>query len=37
VLEYALERKPEPLPEKTDAVAIPAAVESTEVVSAVKH
>jgi ATP-dependent Lon protease len=37
VLEYALERKTEPLPEKTDAVAIPAAVESTEVVSAVKH
>jgi len=36
VLEHALERKPAPLPEKTEAVAIPA-VESTEVVSAVKH
>jgi ATP-dependent Lon protease len=36
VLEHALERKPEPLPEKTEAVAIPA-VASTEAVSAVKH
>jgi ATP-dependent Lon protease len=36
VLEHALERNPEPLPEKTEAVAIPA-VDSTEAVSAVKH
>jgi ATP-dependent Lon protease len=36
VLELALERKPEPLPEKSEAVAIPA-VDSTEAVSAVKH
>jgi ATP-dependent Lon protease len=36
VLELALERKPEPLPEKTEPVAIPA-VDSSEAVSAVKH
>jgi hypothetical protein len=36
VLEHALERKPEPLPEKTDAVAIPA-VPAPEAVSTVKH
>ncbi len=36
MLEHALERNPEPLPEKTEAVAIPA-VDSTEAVSAVKH
>ncbi len=36
VLEYALERKPEPLAEKTEAVAIPA-VDSTGAVSVVKH
>jgi ATP-dependent Lon protease len=36
VLEHALERKPEPLPERTEAVAIPAAA-PTEAVSAVKH
>ena len=36
VLELALERKPDPLPEKTDPVAIPK-VESSEAVGAVKH
>jgi ATP-dependent Lon protease len=36
VLEHALERKPEALPEKTDAVAIPA-VPAPEAVSTVKH
>ena len=36
VLELALERKPEPLPEKTEPVAIPK-VESNEAVGAVKH
>ena len=37
VLELALERKPEPLPEKTAAVAAIPAVEPTETVSVVKH
>jgi len=36
VLELALERKPEPLPEKPEAVAIPK-VDSSEAVGAVKH
>jgi len=36
VLDLALERKPEPLPEKSEAVAIPP-VESTEAVAAIKH
>jgi len=36
VLELALERKPEPLPEKAEPVAIPA-VDSSESVGAVKH
>ncbi len=36
VLELALERKPDPLPEKADPVAIPK-VESSEAVGAVKH
>ncbi|MEO8005999.1 MAG: endopeptidase La [Betaproteobacteria bacterium] len=36
VLEMALERAPQPLPEKTDAVAIPK-VDSTEAAAAVKH
>jgi ATP-dependent Lon protease len=36
VLEFALERAPQPLPEKTDAVAIPK-VDSTEAATAVKH
>ena len=36
VLELALERKPEPLPEKAEAVAIPK-VDSNEAVGAVKH
>jgi hypothetical protein len=36
VLAYALERKPEPLAEKTEAVTIPA-VDATEAVSVVKH
>ena len=36
VLELALERKPEPLPEKPDAVAIPK-VDSSEAVGVVKH
>jgi len=36
VLELALERKPEPLPEKTEPVAIPK-VDSNEAVGAVKH
>jgi ATP-dependent Lon protease len=36
VLELALERKPEPLPEKSEAVAIPK-VDSNEAVGAVKH
>src|SRR4051794_13676591 len=37
VLELALERQPEPLPAKTDAVPLPPAVEPQEVVAAVKH
>ena len=37
VLEFALERQPEPLPAKTEAVPIPPAVEATQVVTAVKH
>jgi ATP-dependent Lon protease len=37
VLEFALERQPEPLPAKTEAVPIPPAVETTQVVTAVKH
>ncbi|HWA12015.1 MAG TPA: endopeptidase La [Burkholderiales bacterium] len=37
VLELALERKPEALPEKAEPVAIPAVDSSTEAVSAVKH
>ena len=37
VLELALERKPEPLPEKTAAIAAIPAVEPTETVSVVKH
>jgi ATP-dependent Lon protease len=37
VLEFALERQPEPLPAKTEAVPIPPAVEATQVVPAVKH
>jgi ATP-dependent Lon protease len=36
VLELALERKPEPLPEKNEPVAIPK-VDSSEAVGAVKH
>jgi len=36
VLELALERKPEPLPEKTETVAIPK-VDTSEAVGAVKH
>jgi ATP-dependent Lon protease len=36
VLELALERLPEPLPEKAEAVALPA-VETTEATAAVKH
>jgi ATP-dependent Lon protease len=36
VLELALERKPQPLPEKSEAVAIPP-VETTEAVAAIKH
>jgi ATP-dependent Lon protease len=36
VLDLALERKPEPLPEKSEAVAIPP-VETTEAVAAIKH
>src|SRR3954467_8767522 len=36
VLEVALERQPEPLPAKTDAVPLPPAVEPQEVVAAVK-
>ncbi len=36
VLEFALERAPQPLPDKTDAVAIPK-VDSTEAATAVKH
>jgi ATP-dependent Lon protease len=36
VLELALERLPEPLPEKAESVALPA-VENTEAVAAVKH
>jgi ATP-dependent Lon protease len=36
VLDLALERKPEPLPEKREEVAIPP-VEPTEVVAAIKH
>ena len=34
--DLALERKPEPLPEKSEAVAIPP-VETTEAVAAIKH
>jgi ATP-dependent Lon protease len=37
VLEFALERQPEPLPAKAEPVAIPPAVEATQVVTAVKH
>jgi ATP-dependent Lon protease len=37
VLEFALERQPEPLPAKAEAVPIPPAVEATQVVTAVKH
>ena len=36
VLEFALERKPEPLPEKPEPVAIPK-VDPSEAVGAVKH
>ena len=36
VLDLALERKPEPLPETDQAVAMPP-VESTEVAAAIKH
>jgi ATP-dependent Lon protease len=36
VLDLALERKPEPLPEQAEAVALPP-VEPTEVVAAIKH
>jgi ATP-dependent Lon protease len=37
VLEYALERQPEPLPVKTEPVPLPPAVETQQVVAAVKH
>jgi ATP-dependent Lon protease len=37
VLEFALERQPEPLPAKTETVPLPPAVETQQVVTAVKH